>query len=829
MIMNKKLFLRGPLALLVLAALIAVLALIISAPRREAEPTEKIADSKVPAAGQPYETSDLYAQPATRPPSSAMTAAGDTHEPGPMSAPSANASGPTMKNNSAATPNGLATAQRSSTTSPGGGGAPNFELYQSPAEILANKDLRDPEQRALAVAEMTGAEEVRYGAVLAKAEELSIPVRVEGPGDKVSILSDFRDDEPLYKTTLNFNAAISTGANLIRQTAPYGLDGSGLKVGIWDAGSVLNTHQEFNTTRVVKKNATAAVQNHSTHVAGTLGAAGIQANAKGMAPLAAIDSYDWSSDYAEMTAAGAATAADTTRIPISNHSYGFLAGSADMGRYEGNCNSLDALANRLPYYLPFWAAGNDQGTFTTFGGYQSITFVALAKNIMTIGAANDAVDSSGQRNISKGTLASFSSMGPCDDGRIKPDIVANGVGLYSCVATSTTSYDGTYSGTSMATPNAAGSALLLQQLYKANFSGQFMRASMLKALIIHTADDMGRPGPDYQYGWGYMNVKAAADLILAHKASPAAPKLSEDSITAANMVRASTFVWDGTSPIRATLCWTDPAGTAQTATDSRTRNLVNDLDLQITAPDRTTTYLPYVMPFFGAWTAASMTSNAVNGVNKVDNVERIDIPTPPQAGTYTVTVGMYGSNLLSGTSQAYSLVVTGSQNSASPSPTPAPTPAATPTPTPVPPPTPTPTPTPTPAPSPTPTPTPPSTAVTYAASDVPKAIPDNNKTGVTSIINVNATGKISTLSVSVNIAHTYKGDLVVTLISPAGTSTILHNRTGASTDNVILVDVPVTAFGNTTAAGQWKLLVQDLGRLDTGTLNSWSLTMTTTP
>ncbi|MDA0293180.1 MAG: proprotein convertase P-domain-containing protein, partial [Verrucomicrobia bacterium] len=65
------------------------------------------------------------------------------------------------------------------------------------------------------------------------------------------------------------------------------------------------------------------------------------------------------------------------------------------------------------------------------------------------------------------------------------------------------------------------------------------------------------------------------------------------------------------------------------------------------------------------------------------------------------------------------------------------------------------------------------------------------------------------------------------LISPAGTRTVLHNRTGTSQDNVVLVDVPVTVFNNTTAAGRWKLLVQDLSRRDTGTLNSWSLTLTT--
>jgi hypothetical protein len=313
----------------------------------------------------------------------------------------------------------------------------------------------------------------------------------------------------------------------------------------------------------------------------------------------------------------------------------------------------------LPYYLVFWAAGNEQDTLTALGGYQSITFSGLSKNILTVGAADDAV-TSGVRDISKGTLAYFSSMGPCDDGRIKPDLVANGVNVNSCISTSDTAYDATYSGTSMATPNAAGSATLLVQLYSREFSSQRMRSSMLKALLIHTADDVGRPGPDYQYGWGYLNVKAAADIILAHKASLAAPKMVDDSISNSSKTKSYNYVWDGASPLKATLCWTDPAGTAQTAADSRTPNLKHNLDLKITAPDGTTIYQPYTMPFVGTWTQASMTLNATKGKNNVDNVERVDLPAPTQAGTYIVTVSLDGT--LTTSTQAFSLVVTGASS-----------------------------------------------------------------------------------------------------------------------------------------------------------------------
>ncbi|NBS06309.1 MAG: hypothetical protein EBS69_02705 [Verrucomicrobia bacterium] len=135
-----------------------------------------------------------------------------------------------------------------------------------------------------------------------------------------------------------------------------------------------------------------------------------------------------------------------------------------------------------------------------------------------------------------------------------------------------------------------GSAALLEQLYARQFSGQRMRASTLKALMIHTADDLGNPGPDYQYGWGLIHVKAAADVILAHKADTNRPKLIEGTLSRTvsgvkTYTNNYTFVWDGVSPIRATLAWTDPAGSAQTLTDSRTPNLVRNLDLKLALCD----------------------------------------------------------------------------------------------------------------------------------------------------------------------------------------------------------------------------------------------------
>ena len=521
--------------------------------------------------------------------------------------------------------------------------------------MLAGVDLSNEAERARVVAEMAEAEKSRYAAVLAKAKALGIPVRKEGPGNRVSILHDFRGDEPLYRVTLNRNAAISSGANLLYPT-PYSLNGDGIRVGVWDGGSVRSTHREI-TGRVTLLDSATAVDDHATHVAGTIGATGVTANAKGMAPGVRIDSYDWDDDYTEMTADGAATAVDTNRLPISNHSYGYGATNVDMGRYETECATTDGVASGLPFYLICWAAGNEQDELTSLGGYQSITFNGLSKNVLTVGAVSDAVSGT-NRSVAAATMSYFSSWGPCDDGRIKPDVVANGMSVYSSVGTGDSAYD-TYQGTSMATPSTAGSAALLAQLYAREFSNRWMRASLIKALLIHTADDMGTAGPDYQYGWGLINVKAAADIILAHKASLATnPKMITNSVSTAVAGQTNTFIWDGVSPVRATLCWTDPAGAAQSAPDSRTPNLRNNLDMRITAPNGTTVHMPYNMPFVGVWSQASMALAATNGDNNVDNVERIDIATSNlTAGVYTVTVSRDGS--LYSSPQAYSLVITG--------------------------------------------------------------------------------------------------------------------------------------------------------------------------
>ena len=113
----------------------------------------------------------------------------------------------------------------------------------------------------------------------------------------------------------------------------------------------------------------------------------------------------------------------------------------------------------------------------------------------------------------------------------------------------------------MSTPNVCGSTALLVDYYSSRFPGEAMKASTLKALILHTADDDGNPGPDYRYGWGIMNTQAAADLLINYAESNGDGYVVESLVDEDdNPSRSHVFAWDGTSPLRATICWTDPAG-----------------------------------------------------------------------------------------------------------------------------------------------------------------------------------------------------------------------------------------------------------------------------
>jgi len=490
---------------------------------------------------------------------------------------------------------------------------------------------------------------------------------------------------PIYNKTFNLNSAKTISTNKVWEggTSGLDLDGSGMVVGVWDGGKIRSTHNEFEGRARLLDNASEHTD-HGTHVAGTVGAAGLSANAKGMAYKSTIDCYDWNNDLSEIrTAAGSG-------LLISNHSYGYVQGfdynsernrwewwgdpeiseteDYNFGFYGSEARDLDEIANDYPKYLYVKSAGNDRGegpaegathyiwsgggweASTTVrdrdggtGGFDCVGTVSTAKNILAVGSVGDIPD--GYQQASDVDLASYSAFGPTDDGRIKPDLVANGTGLYSTTSGSDNAY-GTKGGTSMSSPSVAGSMALLQQHYRDLNPNKYMYSSMLKCLVLHTADEAGNPGPDYKHGWGLMNTAKAADILSS---------VDEDRFiydTLGNQ-ESQEFVFfaRASEDVKITLVWTDPAGQVPVAQLNPTnRILVNDLDIRLTRQVDGQEFRPWILD------PANPSAAAQRGDNNLDNVEQIYLD-QPMVGFYTLKITHKAS--LSGGSQPFALLVTG--------------------------------------------------------------------------------------------------------------------------------------------------------------------------
>ena len=495
------------------------------------------------------------------------------------------------------------------------------------------------------------------------------------------VLYNILGNKPIYITTTNLKSAIATQTIALSPGGDLGLDleGEGYTIGIWELDYPLESHQEFmnsdGTSRVsaIDTNNPNVGGGHASHVAGTLGASGVSGSAKGMAPKSYIVSGNVAGHKTET-----ANEHLSSGMLVSNHSYGIVVdsdteswflGSYASFNYAGSTNdgarSWDQILYNSPYYTKVESAGND-GTFSYTGGLgpglDKLTGSTVCKNNIVVANANIIVNIPpfGNPAITGANIASSSSQGPTDDGRIKPDIAGRGTNVYSCDDVTESSY-GQSTGTSMAAPGVAGSLLILQEHYN-NLNSSFMRSSTLKGLVCHTATDDAEnpnvsaipyPGPDPFWGWGLLNAKFAAQTIIDAQTNAA---IVEEKTLNNGEIYSFTVNVSGSEKLMATICWTDLAGQLQNGIlNSTTPALVNDLDIRITDSDNNE-FLPWKLDL-------SNLPYAIKGDNIVDNIERVEVDLPT-TGQYTITISHKG--IIPGTTpgsvgiQEYSLIVTGS-------------------------------------------------------------------------------------------------------------------------------------------------------------------------
>ena len=566
----------------------------------------------------------------------------------------------------------------------------NTPMLQKTSQQLAAKHLAMQKLLAQTAKEKGWPLILRY-----KQGRLAYLQRIDSRGFPIYVTTT---DNIISAATIRTKALWTNGASKLNLTGGTNPNMKG-RIAVWDEGLVRPTHVEL-VGRVIQKDGNTTLSDHSTHVSGTLIAAGVNPAAKGMSFGAQqLQTWDFDNDESEM----AQSAAGANGILISSHSYADLAGwnfddganrwefwgqpndtvDISFGLYDQDTQIWDSIAYNAPFYTIFKAGGNNPGEqgppvgstywrrnaqkqFVNSGprptgissnaGFNTIATYGNAKNIITIGAVDPIPG--GYSKPSDVILAGFSSLGPSGDGRIKPDLVADGVDVLSSVSSADNAYD-IFSGTSMATPASAGSAFLLQELWSRLHSPNYMRSATLRGLLIHTADEAGaNPGPDYAFGWGLIDMQAAAGVITSDNTDQSQMVKESSLISGSKELETFSVTASGKTPVKATICWTDPAANPASIPVNEhnfadtSRKLVNDLDLRITDNTTNKVYMPWILDPKNPGNAAT------KGDNIRDNVEKVELMDSLIPGrSYTITVSHKGT-LQRGT-QAYSLLVSG--------------------------------------------------------------------------------------------------------------------------------------------------------------------------
>ena len=422
------------------------------------------------------------------------------------------------------------------------------------------------------------------------------------------------EDQPLNNVDradgrANFlNAAIGVGGR--------NLNGEGIVIGVGDDANP-SVHVDF-TNRIINRTYAPPNAQHGQHVTGIAAGGGILNELyKGYAPKATIITQ-----YYGGILQNAASYIQDYGMVLTNNSYGAVSDDCSYsGLYDFYSAILDQMAFDFPYLQNVFAAGNDgtnvcspypTGFKTVLGSYQS------AKNVLTVGSTDSA-----------GVMGNSSSRGPVIDGRIKPEIAAMGVRVFS------TGF-GSYwynSGTSMASPGVTGGLTLLYQLYKQRNGGSNPKSGLMKAIVCNSGRDMGNAGPDFSYGFGWLDLQRSALAIENNR-------YFNSAIANGTQNTHSITVPSNAAQLKVMLYWHDPPASLLSS-----QTLVNDLDLTVQTPAAVTVF-PKILDTI----PSNVTNPSAEGPDHINNIEQVIIDNP-QPGSYTIRIN--GNSVTQNSPQEY--------------------------------------------------------------------------------------------------------------------------------------------------------------------------------
>lgn len=410
--------------------------------------------------------------------------------------------------------------------------------------------------------------------------------------------------QQMNATAINYNNIATHGFSSVQMLAGRNLRGKNITVGIGDDANI-STHMDF-TGRLINRMFDVP-RLHGSHTSGTTAGGGIiNPLYQGMAPRATIISQSFN----DIITNTPTYVNDNNLIATNNSYYTGNAGCAGNSAYDVYSNYADVQLKTYNEVLHVFAAGND-GALTCSGFPTSFATIKsgwqTAKNVLTVG----------NLAASTFTINSSSSRGPVADGRLKPEIVANGTNTVSCFINN--GYGGS-SGTSMSAPVVTGAAVLLNERYRQLHSVN-PKAALLKALMCNTAEDLGNAGPDFTYGFGMLNIRKAVEAMEA----------TNYQISSAANASYPITVPAGVRRLKVMLYWADAAASLPAAT-----TLVNDLDLTVSDNPVTTTHLPLILDP----SAGNVTAVATEGVDHKNNIEQVVINNPA-AGNYLMNVNAF--------------------------------------------------------------------------------------------------------------------------------------------------------------------------------------------